>query len=793
MEKWLLSFILGAILSLFLPTVPEVFSIIITFTLGLAFLLVKKLRFVSGLLIAAAYIWCQADLHYTVLAANAPATKNLFSEPMRIDATIATLIDKQTTDKRFTVIVDAINDEKLVQPFKVRLSWYRNSPALSQGNRIAAWVKLKPAHGFANPGSFSYQRWLLVSDIVATGYVLFDPPHTTADISATVTMAQRIRNQIDAFIPESEVKPLIFALTLGDRQAFTATHWQVLQSTGTAHLMAISGLHLGIIAALGYWLGRALVLLLPVTLLQTAPAFYVPVMCSLLSALAYAHLSQFSTPTVRALLMLMLFWLIRLSHGRLSLCLWVLAGMVLVIVVQPFSLVSPSFWLSFLALLSILIWVYWSRSSQPPGIITRIWWFVRLQLALAVMLLPINLVLFGQSSWLPWLANLWILPWFSLLLMPTLMLMVLVSSLFPLLASYLAMFSHWQLAFIWEQLRWLDSQQIMVLSRSYQTALCSLTLMAMVMTVLFRSKTMKRNIALLAGASMLMYFIVLPAHQHANRHRWTMSILDVGHGLSIVVEKQRRALIYDTGARFFSGQSIASSVVIPFMKSQWLQTLDYLVISHSDNDHAGGMMDILADFSPTTVVANIPASDDIYKVIEQRKTGNVSQSCQFPRRWSWQGLSFEVLWPDLPRWQENEDSCVLLISDGATNVLLTGDITAAVEAKLLPRLIQHKIDILVAPHHGSRTSSSIAFVDALQPEHVVFSTGYMNRWQLPADDVVARYQQANVKMHNTSVSGMVRFSIDQHRVNNVIASHYRQDLAPLWFLNQFATLAQDKP
>lgn len=791
MERWLLLFILGAILSLFLPTVPELFLIIIVFIAGAITLFANKFRNLSGLLFGAGFIWWCAHHHFDALITNELTPSEVYLTPISVKGSVISLVNNDDVDKRFTLKILSVSNRKLSKPLKVRLTWYKAPVNLSSGDNIDVWVRLKPSQSLANPGSFSYQRWLLSHEIIAKGYISnTDNPNPL--VKPKPTISQRLLNTLKTLIPDSEVKPLMLALTLGYRQEFTSAHWQVLQNTGTAHLMAISGLHLGIIAALGYWLGRGTLLLCPPHWFYRCPLWLVPILTSCGFAFGYAFISSFSTPTLRALIMVLLFWCLRIIYGRMHLVLWFALGLVLVIMVRPFALISSSFWLSFLALLSILILIFWGNFKAGKGITEKLWLFIKLQLFLSLFLLPINLLLFGQSSLLPWAANIWILPWFSALLMPMLLLMTLLSLWLPVTSAWLAGICQWQLEIIWQQLLWLNELEFSLITISSFTLMAVLNIAAWVIVQLGRvTPAGKVVFGGLLAVNILAGLIVSTTNkatrQDVSNLPWSISVLDVGHGLSVVLERDKKVLVYDTGASYGEDQSIAQSIIHPYLRRRFVKTPDYLFVSHSDNDHAGGLAYVLTHLKPKSVVANIIPEELRNKGVGETSLINSLQQCSANQTWNWQGLTIQALWPIGPKWQENEDSCVLLVSDAKHKLLLTGDIPASVEKRLLEHFSATNIDILIVPHHGSKSSSSEVFIESIRPKHAIFSAAYLNRWNMPSDTVTSRYQKVGAKLYNTADSGMIRLTIGD---TGIEAKKYRTDMAPFWFYNQFATLAE---
>ena len=247
--------------------------------------------------------------------------------------------------------------------------------------------------------------------------------------------------------------------------------------------------------------------------------------------------------------------------------------------------------------------------------------------------------------------------------------------------------------------------------------------------------------------------------------KWQLVVFDVGQGLSVLIQRNSKAILYDTGAAYPSGFTMANAVILPYLQHTGVEQLDKMIISHSDNDHAGGLNEL-----QESIVIN--------ELFYNGKQSPKNTVCLQGKSFFWQNLHFKMLWPKNIVSKENDDSCVLLISDGKHSVLLTGDISKKIETALLQEYPKLSTDILIVPHHGSKTSSSDLFITTLQPSFAVASAGYINRWHMPVTEVVQRYKQHNVKLLNTAKSGQIIFTMSDQGISK---RSYYHDLWPFWF------------
>ncbi|TRX57106.1 DNA internalization-related competence protein ComEC/Rec2 [Thalassomonas sp. M1454] len=761
MDRCLLFFIVGTLASLFLPIVPPLFYILF---LGLScfYLLffvptTKLFCFLLGL----CYLLLCAHLHFSWTATNGLTENQINSKAMIITGTVDSLIVDEQKTLRFNFLVEKIAEQSLAQPFLVRLTWQKPHIKPKQGNLLQLKVKLKPAHGLANSGAFSYQRWLLQKRIVASGYVKQATQNNI--ISEHNSVRQKMYQRLQ-LLQDSPLKPLFIALAIGDKTAISQQQWQVLSATGTQHLIAISGLHLGLIALFGLYFARGFIYLVPASLLSQRNSFYLPIVFSLSLACFYAYLAGFATPTVRALIMLLVYWGLRVSQQKVSYIRWLLLSISLIIVIQPFAILDASFYLSVTALICILfvIWRYGYLFSNLNRISRFLCSLLLIQLAINLLLLPLTVLLFGQVSLLSPLANIVVVPLLSFTAIPLSLVAAIISWISIDVAQFILSIALFFLDISWQYLQWLSQFEQFVLLPSALNIALVLVFPVFLLLCSFRFFTLSQLSAYLfifscLGGSahyLLNYFFKEQEH-------WQLVVFDVGQGLSVLIQKQGKAILYDTGAAYPSGFNMVDTVIQPYLQQQFIKQLDFAMISHSDNDHAGGIKQLKA---------NNLASYYYYN-------DNNNLPCQAGKTHTWQGLELKFIWPNNDGFAENDDSCVLLIKDGNNSILLPGDISSAVEERLVRTKAVSKVSLLISPHHGSSTSSSLAFLNVLSPEFVVHSTGFYNRWQFPKSDVVSHYKQINAEQFNTAETGMLIFDITK---SGIKVRTYRQNMLPFW-------------
>lgn len=656
---------------------------------------------------------------------------------------------------RFDFDIRSLEDGRghlLPGPRRVRLAWYRNAPPLVPGQAWRFAVRLKRPVGFSNPGGFDYESWLFQQGIGATGYVVSGT--RVSGIPARFDI-DRLRLSLRDWIldrfPGQRRAALLVALAVGDSTDVSAADWRILTRTGTSHLLAISGLHIALVAAIGFALARrAWPLLGPAPLWLPAPQ--AGAIAAVIVAALYAFLAGLGVPTQRALIMV-LAWTVVSGFCRQTAPSFVLAvALLAVLLFDPFAVLAPGFWLSFGAVAVI----GFGMGGRPgPGDWWRRWG--RVHVVIAVGLLPVLIGWFHQLPVLTVPANLVAVPWISLLTVPLVLLACLLQPIWSSAAIFFLDLARGSIDLLWPFLRILSDPRFSTLP-SPDPGLCGLALGLIGAAILI----LPRGIPGRWLGLMWMLPLLVPSAPRLQDGEFRLTVLDVGQGLAAVVRTRDHVLLYDTGPRFGPEFSAGSAVILPYLRYAGSARLDLLMVSHGDSDHAGGLPEILDGIETARVVAGMP-----------EETPVAAGPCLAGQRWRWDGVDFEILHPGPAGARGNNRSCVLRVGNGTRAALLTGDIEFAAEAQLVAAAADRlHAQVLVAPHHGSRTSSSLPFIAAVRPDVVVFSAGYRNRFGFPKQDIIARYQQHGARILDTARSGAIDIHLDRAGIS--IHGHRQQ-------------------
>jgi competence protein ComEC len=744
MLSWMTAAIVGFIVVAYASVLPSFISL--TIVLLLAFTLViyqwqwrwLLLALVLAIAYATAYghfrlaqllpsQYDNQDINAVIKVLTAPEKRRGRTFYYRFDAELQTqiLCDKQCA--------------ALAKLGRLRLNWYAGQPP-SVGERIEVSLRLRRPHGFSSPGAFDYGRWLFVSGYSATGYIKkvkqLLPSNSNPSFSFALARERILRawaDTLQAYPQQGIMRALLFA----DRGDISSAQWTLFQKTGTSHLMAISGMHIGIVFAWGVMLGKALGIVV-----AGRRGLLLASGCGFLVAFIYAAMAGFSLPTQRALWMLAMALLAYLLRRNISWWQSYFAAMLAVLVFDPLAPQRAGFILSFAAV-GTLLWSYQGRQKvnslslfSAQGIV-----FVGLLPALA-------LSGFGLSV-LAMPVNLLAIPLLTFVLLPLLFVSVLVQLVSPDLAALLWQFSDTLLGYWLSGLEW-AAQLSPLLSLNSQVPVLILAAIAVLIVLLPRGLPAKW----LAWLPIIALFYVSPNQPAQGALK--VSVLDVGQGLSVLLQTRNHSLLYDVGADSPSGFNMADAVVLPALNAMGLNKLDVLVLSHADRDHAGAADELLAKIKVAEIYIGEPVPALPKSAILCR---------QLPG-WQWDGVSFQFL--NLPEPQShsakqlegNNASCVLRVSTAEQSILLTGDIEAEIEIQLLDSTQNLRADILIAPHHGSKTSSSPAFIAAVAPPEVVFSAGRYNSYGHPAAKVLTRYAEQGVRCWSTGEQGSVFFTLE---------------------------------
>jgi competence protein ComEC len=530
---------------------------------------------------------------------------------------------------------------------------------------------------------------------------------------------------------------LIPALSVGDRRGIGSDTWAVLRTTGTAHLLAISGMHIGLLAGLVYWLTCRLWRAMGGRFLLWLPAPRAGAIMASLAALLYAAMAGFSIPTQRALVMLLVVmlavWRLRpLQPGRTLA--WAL---LVVLLLDPLAVLSAGFWLSFGAVALIL----YAMTGQLGRAARPLQW-LRIQLWITLGLLPLMLLLFQQISLVAPLANLVAIPVISLLVVPLVLVASICSLFAPVAAGGLLSLVSSLLEWLMQWLGALADWPLSHLQPVIPDGGSLLLLMAGILLLLVPRGLPGRVLAPVLLLPALLGQFPRPAPGQA----W-LTLLDVGQGLSAVVQTRSHLLVFDTGPRFSSGFDTGRAVLVPWLQQAGYRRIDVLVMSHGDNDHIGGLRSVLARYPVTRLYTSVPGQILAEQVM----------LCQAGQQWQWDGVRFEILGPSGPMASENDAACVLRIVAGNQAALLPADIEKAGELKLLQQEAEKLPAVmLVAPHHGSLTSSTPAFVRAVHPKYVLYPVGYHNRYRFPRPEVVQRYARLGAGQYLSQEQGALK-------------------------------------
>lgn len=684
--------------------------------------------------------WLWAWVHAAVIL-GAELEHRLEGKDLLVEGSIYGLPRKLEHGQRFVFHVTRVADRNTKQNFSalIQLNWHRPPAILRTGDRWRVVVRLKRPHGFLNPGGFDYEKWLFERRIRATGYVRKDSRNRLLDTNAFTPLSdlrQSLADKLDVILSERSAGGLVRALAVGDRSAIEPDQWRILRATGTNHLVAISGLHIGLVAGWIYFLAKCVWNVLGLT--RWARTSTVAALASILAAGVYAALAGFSLPTQRAFCMVLITMSGLLFGHRTKPNRLLALALSVVLILNPIAVLSVGFWLSFYAV-ALLIYLSHGRYGQQ-----RVWWrWNRLQIGLLLGLGPLLLFSMQQVALLAPVANLIAIPWIGMLVIPLTLVGSALLVISPTLSSVLLLLAQSMVEWLWPVLEWLAGVPGMVWS---QAAPRPWTLAPAAIGALWMIAP-KGWPARWLGSVLLLPMVLTNAPAPAVGAAW-VTLLDVGQGTAAVVRTAHHTLVYDTGPRFSPRFNTGSAVVAPFLRHYGLRRIDRLMVSHDDNDHSGGVQGLLDEVTVTQIWAGLPEALAPLR----------AKACHAPQAWVWDRVHFELLHPQKnQKLSGNDASCVLRIeSAGGFSVLLPGDIEAGVESQLAQVEARRlSATVLVAPHHGSSTSSSGVFLEQVRPHYVLFPVGYRNRWGFPRPEVIGRYTGQGTELLDTAHDGAI--------------------------------------
>lgn len=658
---------------------------------------------------------------------------------------------------RLTVKIVEHDHQRLFPPVYASVTPEKFEETWCAGQRWEMALRLRPVHGRLNEGGFDAQRFALANVTPLQGRLL-----SARVLDSRCSWRQRLMTYAQRQYQHLPWQGVMDALLFGDRQGMSAETKDLLRDTGIAHLMAISGMHIGLAAWLGWLVARLVQFLLPAWRIR----YPLPLLFSLSVAAVYCWLSGSNPPALRAITALTLWALVRFQGINCSSWqIWLICvGAILFI--DPMAVLSDSFWLSIVAVAILLIWFQWF--PLPARWRYRKRWMLfqltHLQLGMLLLLAPVQIFIFHGLSLTSLPANLLAIPIVSFITVPALLFALLMpvgwlaSPLWWVADRSLALTFH-LLSLLPQGWLWLGKEALIV------------SLIVWLLLIAFRLGWWQRAPTALFAAC------CLPALWHMTRvePEWRLDMLDIGHGLAMVISRNGHALIYDTGNRW-PGGSAARQTLLPWLRWHGL-TVDEIIISHQHLDHSGGLADMQQAWPKAVVRSALTLAGH--------------QPCVAGMRWQWQQLELEVLWPlTLGAQGHNNDSCVVRIDDGRYRILLTGDLEAAAEKALLRRdRLALRADIIQVPHHGSKTSSSAVLLRNVKGSLALASVARYNAWRLPSDEVIRRYGKNGYRWRDTSRSGQlsVGFYRDGWQVKGL-----REQIMSRWYHQWFGVQSESR-
>ncbi len=760
---WLLASLFGLLISLRLPSKLIISSFISTFLMGV--------------------IWASFSV---VIWGN--TTAKLIEKPVKVEikGQICSIPSKQAHSLKFDFCLQSIDHKPL--------SWLSNNKVITSVGKYSelaeqtfvagqVWqfrVKLLPIHAKANPNAFDFEQWMVANGYVGKASVksgvLIEKPFLLIS-SRYHRLRQKAYNAlINLFADKQQLAAdssainqfgtsslgTVLAITLGEKSHLNDEQWHLFRATGTSHLLAISGLHVGIAALWSFWLVSFL-WRQSERLCLWLPANKAGQIASLIGALVLLAMSGFGLPAQRATLMLFLFvffrWqftIINLSR-LLAYCLFAIGFM------SPFSVLSISFWLSFIAVFIICCVI--NREYQPVSKF-RSWLWVNGYLYVA--LTPITLMFFGLISFSAILANLVLIPFVSFVLTPLIYLASLINIASKTVAEVLVP----AIDFL---VNLMTQFQLMMASVEYSFWQVSVNeevvfLMVLLVAVLLIPKQLISKMVLLPIGLLILSLW----SNKSDESPLKIVVFDIGQGLAVYVQTLQGNLLFDTG--WGDGSfNLVQTVILPYFQANQISQLDKLIISHGDLDHAGGVKTLIEAMTIKSVIVGEPLNDNWV-------SRHLTKNCHQHNAWQWGNVKLTFL-PHIGHWikQGNNASCVLSIALGNKKILLTGDIEKAAEQSLVSKGLDEHF-IVVAPHHGSKTSSTKAFVESTKPKHVIFSTGFANQWQFPKKEVVQTYKKVGAHSWITHQHGAIIIRFNHH--SEIEINGWRSLVSHFWSSTQ---------
>ena len=730
-----MSFALTIISASFWPVIPSVVWIVPILCILCASIKYRAFSYLGGFILAVLLIIYQGNLIKTQTSALFQSGQNTI-----IKASVTSLFKKNTHGYKSVLVVRSIDDEKTIRPQVVKVQLFTPFK-LNQGDLVTLSVSIKPIYGLLNEAGYDKERYLFSKGIVANASYI-------SGTSYRIVSTQSIRavwfEEIKSYTDQLSNQALILALSFGYRELIPNDTWGLLKSSGLLHLIAISGLHIGIAYGIGYKVGASLRWLFP-------QVVWTPLIIGLSLAIFYSWFAGFTLPTQRALVMCCIASFLIFSGFKVGLVQYLLLSLCVVLIFDPFSTLSSSLWMSFGAVAVVLYCVQlFALDRDKTSVIHRWGILLKVQSMLSFMILPLTMLFFQGFSTVSIVYNALFIPWFTFVVIPLLFLSI-----------FTSIFLNIETTIFWELVDKSLSIVELLLPYSDSYWINSSNELAVVMTIaifilFILSRYLSKSTILIIGCICSLWIFT----REDDDRTLKIDFLDVGHGLAVLIEKNKQVIVYDTG-KAWEGGSIVDSVVTPILQSRGVEKIEGGIISHFDSDHSGGYKAIIKKFSPEWIRTSQKNRSSSSSSSSQ-KSSDQYKPCVKGESWLWNDVTFKVLWPPkMVGRAYNPQSCVIRLedNDSGNSVLLTGDIEALSEWILSRTPSELSSDVMLVPHHGSFTSSTHVFVSSVSPSFAIASLAKGNQWGMPSSKVMDRYAQVSSQWLDTGSSGQISFEI----------------------------------
>jgi len=745
MRSAIIAFLIGILACYNLNTLPAINWVVLILPILYLIWKIPVLRLPLFMLLG--FLWF---LFYAQLTLLNTFPNELESKNITVIGKIINLPRKTDYGWNFDFSIKSTYYQNKIWQFRgnLRLNWYGQAPyMLYPQQEWQLTVRLKKPHSLVNFEGFDYTKWLFQHDFKAIGYVRAKEKQILLKQAGVSIdgIRYRLMNGLEQILKDHQ-RGIITALAIGEKGYISQAQRTILQRTGTAHLAVISGLHVGLFVLFIFYLLKKLWRYIHHKVNLHEHQFIA--LIAIIATLLYALLAGFSLPTQRAFIMITIALLMPLLARQIAFSHSLFLALFIVLIINPLSVMNVGFWLSFWAVFIILYSV--SNQSNTNHFIN----LFKIQIIITLGLAPIVLSTFGYLSLISLLANIIAIPFIGFITIPltligTLLLLVssTIASLFLQTAAYL-------LDILWLYLTWLSTIDWAlwhsVIPSTHATLLAMLGIIILLLPKGFPAKWL---------GSICFLPLFFPLLSSPNKGEVWFTLLDVGQGLSAVIQTQHHTLVYDTGVKSrYSDFNMGDAVVLPFLRNRGISRIDTLLLSHDDNDHTGGAPSILANLPVNSILSSSP-KHFINKHINQ---------CVAGQTWHWDGVRFKILHPhtNYNSRSDNDSSCVLQVYVGDKAILLTGDIEKHAEYSLIYRYGNSlKSNILIVPHHGSGTSSTNQFIDKVQPEIALFAVGYKNPYRHPKLEIVERYKQRNIQILDSVDAGAISIQLSPDKLS----------------------------